>query len=42
MTKHTQFLHYGENYEGDFDFGDNEEENASQGNSNTGGGGLME
>lgn len=42
VTKHTQFLHYGENYEGDFDFGDNEEENASQGNSNTGGGGLME
>ena len=42
VVKHTQFLHYGENYEGDFDFGDNEEENASQGNSATGGEGLWE
>ena len=42
VTKQTQFFHYGENYEGDFDFKDNEQENASQGNSSTGGEGLME
>ena len=42
VTKKTQFLHYGENYDGDFDFADNEEENASNGNSDAGGSGLLE
>ena len=42
VTKKTQFLHYGENYEGDYDFADNEEENASNGNSDAGGSGLLE
>lgn len=42
VTKRTQFWHYGENYQGDFDFGDNQEENVSNGNSDTGGSGLLE
>ena len=42
VVKHTQFLHYGETYEGDFSFDDNEEENATNGQSDTGGSGLLE
>lgn len=42
VEKHTQFLHYGENYDGDFDFGDNEIENTSNGQSDAGGSGLLE
>lgn len=38
----TQFFHYGENYEGELDFGDNEEENASNGEAASGGSGLLE
>lgn len=42
VEKHTQFLHYGANYEGDFDFEDNETENESNGEGSAGGSGLLE
>ncbi len=42
VERHTQFLHYAETYDGDLDFEDNEEENASNGQSDTGGSGLLE
>lgn len=38
----TSFLHHGDNYSGDFDFADNELENASKDEGQTGGSGLTE
>ncbi|MBO4535197.1 MAG: Ig-like domain-containing protein [Clostridia bacterium] len=42
VERHTQFLHYTETYDGELDFEDNEEENSSNGQSDTGGSGLLE
>lgn len=41
VTK-TQFLHYGDNYQGDFEFKDNELENAATDEGTSGGNGLTE
>lgn len=38
----TQFMHYGDNYKGDFKFKDNEKDNASTDEGNNGGSGLTE
>lgn len=38
----TQFLHYGDNYEGDFGFKDSEKDNAASDEGNNGGSGLTE
>lgn len=38
----TQFLHYGDNYDGEFDFEDNELENAATDEGQTGGSGITE
>lgn len=42
VVSDTQFLHYGDNYEGDFGFKDNEKDNASSDEGNNGGSGLTE
>lgn len=42
VVKKTQFLHYGEAYEGEFDFADHEKEMESGGNAPSGGSGLLE
>lgn len=42
VEAHTQFLHYGDTYQGDFKFKDNEKDNAATDEGTTGGSGLTE
>lgn len=42
VLSNTQFMHYGDSYNGDFDFKDSEKDNAATDEGNTGGSGLTE